>query len=310
MKKILSLLLIAVLAFTFCSCGAEQSEGISVVTTIFPQYDLARQILGDDGSVQMLVTPGGESHFYEPTVQDIAAIKNADLFIYVGEETDGWAADALDAIGGGVRTIKLNEIIEPLEQTELLSAEHSHEHDHDNITYDEHVWTSPLNAIKILEEIKEQLIEIAPEKSEKFKTRAENYKRELLEIDNDINSALKTAKTKTLVFADRFPFRYFANEYSLECYAAFSGCSSETEPTLETVKFLVDRIKSEKLPAVIITEQTTGSVAQSIANEAGVKLLKLHSCHNVTKEQLKNGVTYAELMQGNAEVIKEALGCH
>ena len=296
------------MVFALCSCGGEKADGIRVVTTIFPQYDLVRQILGDDGSVQMLVTPGSESHFYEPTIKDIAAIKNADLFIYVGEETDGWAKEAIEAIGGGVKTIKLTDIIEPLEQTELEGAEHSHSHD--QTAYDEHVWTSPINAIKILEEIKIKLKEVAPEKSAEFEKRAGNYKNEILGIHNDINLALESADTKTLVFADRFAFRYFANEYSLECYAAFSGCSSESEPTLETVKFLVDKVKSEKLPAVIITEQTTGSVAQSIAGAAGVKMLTLHSCHNVTKEQLKNGVTYAELMRGNAEVIKEALGCH
>ncbi len=309
MKKIIGLLLAALMVFALCSCGGEKTEELSVVTTIFPQYDLARQILGADGSVQMLVTPGSESHFYEPTIKDIAAIKNADLFIYVGEETDGWAKEALEAIGGGVRTLKLTDIIEPIEQAELEGAEHSH-HDHEEASFDEHVWTSPVNAIKILEEIKIKLKEIAPEKSAEFDKRAEDYKNEILDIHNDINSALKISDTKTLVFADRFPFRYFANEYSLDCFAAFSGCSSETEPTLETVKFLVDKIKAEKLPAVIITEQTTGSVAQSIGAAAGVKTLTLHSCHNVTKEQLKNGVTYAELMRGNAEVIKEALGCH
>jgi len=313
--KIVSLILCAVFAaLSFGSCGSvKEKNGVSVVTTIFPQYDFAKQVLGERGEVTLLIPPGKEAHSYEPTVADIAAIRRADIFIYVGGSTDGWVSSVLEGLyGSGVRTISLLSVCGALRE-ETVEGMETEEHDHeggehvDEVEYDEHVWTSPVNAIKITEAITDALCEIDPEGREEYTAACDKYTEKLTTLDAAFRKTVGEAKGRTIVFAERFPFRYLCSEYGIEYYAAFPGCSSQSEPSLATVAFLVNKIKENKLSTVLTIEFSTGTVANWIAEKTGTKVAKLHSCHNLTAEEIKNGETYISLMEKNLEVLKEAL---
>jgi zinc transport system substrate-binding protein len=311
LKKVFSLILAALCLVLLCSCGTAAGESdttsVSVITTVFPQYDFARQVGGELVSAQMLLPPGAESHDFEPTPQDIIAIQNCDLFIYVGGESDTWVENILGSMGSSApKTLALMDCVNALDE-EITEGMHAHEDENDDAEYDEHVWTSPKNAMLIAQAIAAELSEIDPDNAASYAENLESYLRQLSELDSLFEEVVSTAARKTVVVGDRFPFRYLAAEYGIEYYAAFPGCSGESEPAAKTLAFLIDKIKDENIPAVFYIDFSNGNIASAISETTGCEELLLHSCHSVTKQQLQDGVTYIELMEQNAENLRKAL---
>ncbi len=311
--KIISTILILSLFIGLCGCstdsGDENSAKLKIVTTIFPPYDFARQIGGDKAEITMLVTPGGESHAYEPMPQDITAVKNCDIFICSGGESDVWTGKILSAIGSeDIDVISMMDCVETVEEehsegmTEGVSV-HGKETE-----YDEHVWTSIRNAEIISDVICRKMAEDDSENAEFYRKNADEYIKRLDELDKEYEKAVGKAKNKVLVFGDRFPFRYLCRDYGLEYYAAFPGCSTSTDVSAVTVSFLINKVRELSIPAVYYVEFSAGKVAEVISEETGAQALLFHSCHTVSKEDFENGVTYEQLMRGNLEVLERGLG--
>lgn len=313
-------------------CGTERAEGvseevqddgrISVVTTIFPQYDFVRQIAGENVELKMLLKPGEETHSYEPTPQDIIAIQNSDIFIYVGGENDAWVEDILESMPeADMRTLKLMDCVDTVEEEHVEGMQeqpgHSHEEEesHEDETeeehsvheIDEHVWTSPVNASAIVDKIKELLVQADPENRQIYEENAEAYEAELAKLDAEFRDVVDNAGRRLVVFGDRFPFRYFADEYGLDYYAAFPGCASDTEPSAATMAFLINKVKEEEIPAVLKMELSNENIANAIAEATGTEVRTFYSCHNLTAEEFEDGETYLSMMQKNVETLKEVL---
>ena len=312
MKRIISVILcMTAILCLFCSCGNEDTKKddgkLNIVTTIFPPYDFAKNVGGEYVNVSMLLKPGMESHSYDPTPQDIIKIQACDLFIYTGGESDEWVKDILESSDRKPKkTLAMMDVCETVRE-ETVEGMEKDEDDGDEIEYDEHVWTSPKNAVNITVSIDSILKELDKSHTDEFEKNTSEYKNKLSQLDGDFREIADNAKRKTLVFGDRFPFRYFADEYGLKYYAAFPGCSSETEPSPSTVSFLIDKVKAEKIPVVFSIEFSNGKVADTICESTGSKKMTFHSCHNVTQEEFDNGVSYLSLMQGNVKALKEAL---
>lgn len=320
MYKKISLILILILGTTiFYGCSKKEETDIkdnkiNVVTTIFPPCDFVREIGGENVNVKMLLKPGEESHSYEPTPKDIIDIQNSDLFIYVGGENDVWVNDILESMGDDrPQTLKLIDTVKTVEEEIVEGMEHEHNeddehgHDEDKHTIDEHVWTSPKNSILIVEEISNILGEKDEKNLEVYKKNSSEYIKKLEDLDNKFKEVVNNSKRKTILFGDRFPFRYFADEYGLKYYAAFSGCSTETEASPKTIGFLIDKIKQESIPVVFTIEFSNQKIANSIIESTNAKKMTFNSGHNLTKEQLENGVTYLSLMEENVSILREAL---
>lgn len=304
-----------------------ENEKISVVATIFPQYDFVRQIAGDDVELKMLLKPGEETHSYEPTPQDIIAIQSSDLFIYVGGENDAWVEDILESMpDNGRKTLKLVDCVDTVEEehVEGMKEERGHDHDdhdedeadheehgqedtHSVHEIDEHVWTSPVNAVKIVEQIKEELCELDPENASVYEENAEAYVAQLKELDQEFQDVVDHSKRKLMIFGDRFPFRYFAEEYDLDYYAAFSGCASDTEPSAATMAFLINKVRDENIKTVLKMELSNENIAKAIAEATNADVKEFYSCHNLTAEQFADGETYLSLMEKNVETLREVL---
>ncbi len=298
MKKIATVLIsfVFILSLVGCSANENKNEGkIRIISTIFPQYDFARVIAGDKATVLMLLPPSGESHSFEPSPKDIISVSESDLFIYVGGHSDHWIEEMLEGLDKKPQTLRAFDCVE-------LIGEEGHTGE-----YDEHIWTTPENAKLISRAICESLCQISPENEEYFKSNLENYINELNGIDREIEEVVKSAKRKTLVFGDKFPFRYFTEKYNLNWYSAYTDCGSEAEPSAKMVAELTDRVIEEKIPAVLHLEFSNKKVAESVAESANVKTMELHSCHNVTKEQLESGISYIDIMRSNIKVLKEVL---
>lgn len=289
--------------------GNLESDKLKVIATIFPQYDFVRAVAGDKVELRMLLSPGVESHGFEPTLQDISDIEKSDLFIYVGGESDEWVNDVLSTVNSSsLKTISLIDAVSTLKEEEVEGMEEDeNEHEEEENEVDEHVWTSPVNAIKIVNKICDTLCELDVENSEYYKSNASEYVKKLEKLDSDFLEVVENARVKTLVFAERFPFRYLTEQYGLKYYAAFKGCSSNSEPSLATINFLAQKVKDEKISKVLYTEFSNGNVADAICNMTGSTKAELHSCHNVSKEDFNNGVTYLELMERNVDVLREVL---
>jgi len=272
---------------------------LSVVTTVFPLYDFSLRLCGDKADVTMLLPTGADAHSYEPTVQDIIKINESDLFISIGGSSDVWAEATLKG--------SAESDINTLFVSEGLNLIKEDEHGHETETFDEHVWASPENAILIVSLICDELCRISPENEDYFRKNELELTKELNTLSKEYLKAVNNGRLKTVVFADRFPFRYLARDYSLEYYAAFPGCSSESEPSAVTVAKLIDKVKAEKIPVVFYTETSNQKMADAIAEETGAKKLLMHSCHSVTKKQLEENITYVKLMNENLAALKEAL---
>jgi len=317
MKKLILAVIAAAFFLTGCTkadLSVKKAEGLNITATIFPQYDFASQLAGEKASVTMLLPPGSESHTYEPSPQDIIKIQNSDLFIYTGGESDNWIDEILKTLDtDSMKIISLMDVCETVSEESvegMQTEEHASEdeaHNADMVKQDEHVWTSPANAVKICDAIFNALCELDNENSEYYSENHNRYTSLLDEIDNDFKEIVSSSKRNLLVFGDRFPFRYFADRYGIEYFAAFPGCAEETEASISTVTFLIDKVKQEEIPVVLYPELSNHRLADTIVEETGAKALMLHSCHNVTREEFDSGTTYAELMKRNEEVLKEAL---
>lgn len=324
MKRNSKIILTSVIILTLIILGAfglsrlrNSKLPTAVVSTIFPGYDFARAVTGDSTKLKMLVPPGTEIHAFEPTPQDIIDITSSDLFIYVGGESDEWVERLLEnnEIPAN-KTLRLMDIIEPLEEEHVEGMEEEHDHDHhedkhedheNHIEYDEHIWTSPVNAAKIVEAIKDKLTEIYPSNAALYQSNTEAYINRLFSIDYQIRSLVNNSSKKELIFGDRFPFRYFTNEYGLDYFAAFPGCSEQTEASSSTIAFLIDKVKADDIKVVLKIELTDGKLANTIAEATGAKVYELNSAHNISLSDFDSGLTYADIMEENLKVLKEAL---
>lgn len=304
MKRLIAILLC--LCLMLCGCTAQPEKPhdetkLQIVCTSFPAYDFAREIAGDRAELTLLIKPGSEVHSYEPTPKDMIRIQESDLFICNGGESEQWAKTLITP---ELNTIYMMGCVDTVEE----SADGIYNAEDGEPELDEHVWTSPLNAIKISEEICNALCKLDTDNAEAYKTNFAAYKAQLMALDRQFRQVIKNSGKHTLVFADRFPMRYFALEYGLDCYAAFPGCSSETEPSAKTVAYLIDRVREDKIPAVLYMEFSNQKMADVICEDTGCKKLPFYSAHSVSAEQFEQGVSYLDLMRINLNSLKEALG--
>ena len=274
-----------------------------IVATNFAAYDFARAVVGDNDkvSVDMLLKPGTESHDYEPTPQDIATISNADLFIYVGGESEDWVDKLLDS-----NEINRENVVRMMDLVDL-KKEDAHDGDSNDIEYDEHIWTSPKNARILVDKIKQKMIYKFPQFKESFEVNAGLYESELEDIDTELSRIVKDAKTTELVFADRFPFKYLVDDYGLTYVAAFPGCAEQTEASSATIAELINKVKSDNLSAVLKIELTSDKLAQTVSEATGAKILTLNAAHNISQEDFDKGIRLVDLMRDNMVVLAEAL---
>ena len=310
-RQILGILLAACLLPALTACGAKPAaddDTLRVVATNFPAYDFARAVCGTDAAVTMLLPPGTESHSYEPTPRDILEIQNCTLFLYTGGESDTWAETILDSMDPPVEQLKMTDCVTMLEEeiTEGMQADRQEEAG-GVVEYDEHVWTSPRNAEEIVRCVGEKMAALDPDHADGYAARAQAYADQIGELDDAFRAFFDTVSNKTMIFGDRFPLRYFASEYGLTCYAAFPGCSTQTEPSAATIAFLTDQVRKKNVSTVYYIEFSNHLVADSIAEAAGVQTAEFDSCHNVSQKDLAAGATYVSLMERNLETLKQTM---
>lgn len=312
-KKLIPLLLCLCLCLILSGCAAREAEEkdsskLQIVCTNFPAYDFAREIAGNRAQIKLLIKPGAEVHSYEPAPKEVVAIQESDLFICNGGESEAWVESL---VGEDVNILRMMECVETVaESGEGIYAaedEHDHEHDDGEEELDEHVWTTPGNAAKICYALCDKLCEADPENANEYMLNYEVYNAKLMELDIEIRTTVLNGVSDTLVFADRFPMRYFTREYGLKYYAAYPGCASQTEPSAKTVAFLIDHVREENIPAVLYMEFSNEKMADVICEDTGCKKLPFYSAHSVTAQQFEDGVTYLDLMRMNIETLKEAL---
>ena len=295
---------------------SDADEKIRIVTTIFPEYDWVREILGDKGDsaeITMLLDNGVDLHSYQPTADDIIKLSDCDLFVYVGGESDGWVEGALKSAANKDRkVINLLDVLgDSVKEEETVEGMQEEEEDHEEKEYDEHVWLSLKNAKTLVGAISAALQEIDPDNKDAYAANAEAYGQKLSALDAEYRKAVSAGTYRTLLFGDRFPFRYLVDDYGLSYYAAFAGCSAESEASFETVSFLARKVDEGKLPCVLTIEGKNHKIAETIVqNTAGKnqKILTMDSMQSTTSQDVARGTTYLSLMEKNLDVLKEALG--
>lgn len=325
MKKALSILFAMLLLLCcFFACGTtdttqKETDKIQIVTTIFPIYDWVVSVLGEKSAnpeVTMLLDDGVDLHSYQPTAADILKISTCDLFIYVGGESDEWVEDALkEATNSNMVVLNLLDILgDDAKEEEIVEGmqeeEHEHEHEDEGPEYDEHVWLSLKNAAVLTESISQAIQKLDPANAEIYRKNTAAYIEKLDALDAQYKSAADSARFKTLLFGDRFPFRYLTDDYGLKYYAAFSGCSAETEASFETISFLAQKMDELSLPAVMTIEKTDHRIAETIVRSTTAKdqkILTLDSMQSVTAKDAAGGATYLSIMENNLSVLKDAL---
>ena len=336
MKKMIALLLALLMAVGMLAGCAKQKDDdttdttdkLRIVTTIFPEYDWVREILGDkadNADVTMLLDNGVDLHSYQPTADDIVKISDCDLFIYVGGESDGWVKEALknsankdrkvinllDVLGDSVKS---EEVVEGMqeeahehEEGEAHEDGEAHEHEEES---DEHVWLSLKNAEVLVGAISNALQELDADNKEIYAANADAYMKKLSALDAEYQTAVDNASCKTVLFGDRFPFRYLADDYGLNYYAAFVGCSAETEASFETISFLAKKVDELKMPCVLTIEGKNHKIAKTIVKntaQKSQKILTMDSMQSATSKDVASGTTYLSVMEKNLAVLKEAL---
>ncbi len=319
MKKIISILcaiVILTISLFGCSVNTEQSDKLRIVTTLFPAYDFARNIAADNAEVTLLLQPGVEPHSYEPTPKDMVEIQNCDIFICNGGESESWIEGILDSLDSSkFRTVRLIDSTSALlEEDESYEHdehdehdEHEHEHEGDEVGYDEHIWTSPAICVELCNAIEAAISSVDSGNTAQYRRNLESYTSKLKSLDLSFKEIVESGKRQEIIFGDRFPFKYFAQEYGLVYHAAFPGCSSQTEPSAATLARLINKTREDKIPAVFYIEMSNQAVANALAKETGAKTLLFHSCHNLTKDEFYSGETYLSLMNKNLENLKTAL---
>lgn len=313
-RKAFSLLLIAALLLSLCGCGASapaaSGDGLSVVVTIFPIYDWVVQLCRDlPADVTLLMDTGVDMHSFQPSAAEIVLVSTCDLFVYVGGESDAWVEDALaEAVNPDMIVLDLMDILGDKAVQEELSEGMTGEAEEEP-ELDEHVWLSLRNAQIFCGAIAEALAALDPAHASAYAANAVSYGAELALLDEDYTAAAEAAAYDTLLFADRFPFRYLTDDYGLEYYAAFAGCSAETEASFDTIAFLSGKLAELRLPAVLVIDGSDGRIAETIADSAGVNvpILTLDSMQSVTAQDIAGGASYLTIMQQNLAVLGTAL---
>ena len=295
-------MLSVIVAIALCVLPAMAEERLSVVCTDFPCYDFARQAAGEYADVTMLIKPGMEVHAYDPSPVDILNLSDADVFIYIGGESDAWADGILDSFGSdGPAVLRLMDCVDG------LIEEEDADHDDEAPEYDEHIWTSPRNAAAMARAVGEALAEAEPSQAEAFREAAEAYAAQIEAIDAQFEAIVENAARHTLVFADRFPFIYFVRQYGLEYAAAFPSCTADAEASPQTIMRLIDTVSAEEIPVIYTIEMSTQNVARIVAEETGAEILTMHSAQTVTQSEFETGETYVSLMEKNVEALRRGL---
>ena len=333
MKRIISLLLALALtlSLTACTVPAEKADGgkLQIVTTLFPYYDFARAIVQDRADVTLLLSPGREAHSFEPTPLDAVTISEADVFLYNGGEGEYWVESMLDAAGEHIAVASrmmdcvdaLNEeYVEGMQGADGHDHDHEHgshddhdhdheedEHDSDEVEYDEHIWTSPKNAVVLCRAVCDAICKADPANEDFYRANCENYCAQLEDLDARFAALCESAPRRLLIFADRFPMLYFCREYGLDYRAAFHGCSGDTEPSLATIKFLIDKVEDENIPVVYTIDFGTKKVAAVVSECTGAAIETLYSMQTVSRADFDAGETYLTLMERNFEALRKGL---
>lgn len=291
------------MTFAFCSCGeVERSTGkISVVTTIFPYYDFARSVSKGTCDVDMLLKPGSDVHSFEPTPSDILKIRNADLFIYNGGESDEWVDSILESLGDTDKPVvmKMTDYVKPL--TEMDADHHAEDEE------DEHIWTSLDNAKTLVSKISDEVSKLDQKNKSVYTKNSLDYIEKISKVQSEIENTVNSSESKKIVVGDRFPLLYFATEFSLDWECAFPGCSTETEPSLDRLSKLTDTIEKDNIKTILKLEMSENKVADTLADETNTKVRIFYSAESVSKEDFANNVTYVDLMERNNNALKEAL---
>lgn len=291
MKRIIILLMTFMLLLTGCTAAKSDSGKIKIVAANFVCYDFARAVAGDKAEIKLLITPGSDMHSFEPTAKDIADIKNGDLFLYIGGESDTWA-DKILQNNDTEKNIKMIDCVTKIEN------EHG---------VDEHIWASPDNAVKMVNKVLEAVCKIDGENTDFYKKRAEDYIGGINAASDATKAVIQSAKKNTIVVADRFPLVYFTEFYGLRYEAAFGGCEHDTDPSLHTVTHLIDTVRNCGLTAVYRIELSNLSVADTVSGATGAEILELHSYQNVSLTDFNSGVTYIDIMKRNCEALRKGL---
>ena len=306
------------LLLTGCAAPSETADDgkISVVCTLFPYYDFARQIAGDRASVTLLLSPGREAHSFEPTPRDALTIANADVFIYNGGEGETWVEDLLDAAGENIGTsacmmnfveAREEEIVEGMQVREEHDHEHEHDEDSDEIEYDEHIWTSPENAVVLCRAVCEAMCAQDSANADFYRANCEDYCAQITALDDEFRALRAEAKRDLLIFADRFPMLYFCESYDLRYRAAFHGCSTDTEPSLATLKYLIDKVNGEHIPVVCTIDLSSRKIAEAVSESTGAEIVTLWSMQTVSRADFDAGETYVSLMTRNLDTLRKGL---
>lgn len=313
---LLSVWLAMIVALLPVGCaGTEKDdvrEQLDVVATIFPAYDFAREIGAEHIDVTMLLPPGSESHTYEPTPKEVVRIATCDLFVYNGGVSDSWVERLLEAAEiDPNKALRMMDYVALVEESEDGVLEHEHdEHDHaipHLHEYDEHIWTSPVNALLIAEGISQKLIEIDPDHASDYEKNFSDYEAALRDLDASFREVIREGKRKEIIVADRFPLIYFTSEYDLEYLAAFPGCAAETDPKPRTVSAIIEKVQEEQIPYIFHIEFSNEKLADLITSETGAKKLLFHTAHNVSKAELEAGTSYLSIMRHNVDNLKQGL---
>ncbi|MCR5056156.1 MAG: metal ABC transporter substrate-binding protein [Clostridia bacterium] len=336
MKRLILLLVIVAVALSMVSCGGiakKNNSKITIVTTIFPQYDWVREIVGDNSDIDIVLLQknGVDLHSYQPKAKDIVTISSCDMFVYIGGESDDWVDEViatannknmvvvnlLECLGDDAKDEELKEGMEhEHEHDEEDEDEHDEDHDHDEeheheAEKDEHIWLSLKNAKKLCNILKDKICEIDPDNKAAYSANCSKYVEKIEKLDKSFKDTVSAAKTKTVLFGDRFPFRYLFDDYGLDYFAAFSGCSAESEASIPTIAFLVKKVDDLGLKFIVKLEDSNGKIASTIKDSSAAKdqeVLTMYSIQAVTSTDISNGITYLGEMEKNLETLKKALG--
>ena len=320
MKKGITFLITIILIFSLLVIGiskinkqSQSEEKIKVIATLFPQYDFAKQIGGDKVDVSLLLTPGTETHTYEPTPQDIINVNKADLYIYTGKYMEPWS----DKIANSIKSNK--QLLDESKNINLINEE-QFEKEHDTIDnneeesdnshhheYDPHIWLNPQNAIGMVKNIEEELCNIDPQNKEYYQKNAENYINQLESLDTEIETTIKESPKNKIAFGGTFAYAYFIQRYNLQYVSAYDSCGENSEPSVTKVKEVIDYMKENNINVIFYQELSAGKIADTISKETRATKLVFHTIHNASQEEINNGETYISLMQKNLQNLKQAL---
>lgn len=325
-KKLIAAIVLCSMLFSMTGCGStgnstKEDGRLKVVATVFAEYDFLRNIAGDKINLEMLMLPGADLHTFDPTPKDMLKVQDADLFVTIGGESDAWADTIIESVDNAdLQTVRLMDCVDKVVEEEIVEGMETQEEQEEDAQdgdshqegeekeFDEHVWTSPKNAIQIVEKLSQKLCEMDEENAEVYQKNTQAYVKKLEELDASFTEVIENGKRREIIVADRFPFRYFADAYDLKYYAAFPGCSTQTGASAETIAFLIRKVKEDKIPVVFHMELSSELMCDTICEETGAKKAQLNAVHNISKQDFERGIGYLELMEENVEVLKEALG--